>query len=461
MPGLVCIANPGSVCLSKHQRMTPISRELNRWLLVFFCSLAVLGGPYGSIGQEHESAIQAFHRLRERANAARKSGDKQTRLQAVLEVEKLLNGSPDATEAAAKAYAEVGDTEHALAALSAFADEGQVDESLLSGESKNFSAVEKSPQYQSILNRFKENKAPVALGESVATLSDSGLLAEDIDYDPRSRAFLITSVLEKKIVRVAADGTVKEFVSSSSHWPMLALKVDAAHNRVWATEVALQGFTSVPKPAWGRSAVLCFELASGKLARRIEGPGKTALGDLVLTPDGTPIVADGENGGIYRVSGDRLERVDDGDFISPQTPAMHPDGKHAFVPDYARGIGVLDLASKQVTWLDRGAKTRHALNGIDGLYFDRGFLIATQNGSSPERVVRFRLNATMTGIVSEEIIERSTPTLGDPTHGVIVGDFFYYIANSGWDVLDDHGDLKSGSKVTPARIMRFRLDGSR
>lgn len=413
------------------------------------------------IAQKHQTAIEEFHQLREQANAARKAGDKQARLQAVLQLRNLLNDSPDIMEAAAKVYAEGGNTNDALAALNAFADMGQADDALLSGENKIFSALEKAPQYQSILNRFKENKTAISLGESVFALSDPGLLAEDIDYDPKSQTFLITSVLEKKIVRVSRDGAVKDFAASPSHWPMLAIKIDAAHNLVWATEVALQDFTIAPKSDWGRSAVLCFELASGKLVRRMEGPGKTALGDMVLTSDGTPIVSDGENGGIYRVNGDRLDRIDDGDFISPQTAAMHPDGKHVFIPDYVRGIGVLDLGSKHVTWLGQGAKARHAINGIDGLYLDRGSLIATQNGSSPERVVVFRLNVGFTGIVSEQVIERSTPTLGDPTHGVVAGDSFYYIANSGWDVLDDHGELKSGTKLTPARIMRFHIDGSR
>jgi hypothetical protein len=57
---------------------------------------------------------------------------------------------------------------------------------------------------------------------------------------------------------------------------------------------------------------------------------------------------------IYRVlaKGTKLERLDDGDFISPQTPAMHPDGKHIFVPDYVRGIGVLEIATKRVRWLN-------------------------------------------------------------------------------------------------------------
>lgn len=133
------------------------------------------------------------------------------------------------------------------------------------------------------------------------------------------------------------------------------------------------------------------------------------------------------------------------------------DGHHVFVPDYARGIGILDLESEQVTWLNRGQGKQFALNGIDGLYFERGALILTQNGTSPERVVHLQLDKTLTQIVSEQIIERATPSLGDPTHGVIVDDSFFYIANSGWSDLDEHGQVKAGAKLSAARIMRFRL----
>ena len=184
--------------------------------------------------------------------------------------------------AVAKAYAEVGDTDHAIAALEKFADKGQVDESLLSGENHSFSAIEKSPRYQSILQRFKENKSTVALGESVFTLSDPGLLAEDIDYDPGSKTFLITSVLERKIVRVSSDGKVKDFAISPSHWPMLAIKVDAAHNLVWASEVGLQGFTNVSKADWYVPRYCASSLVLVELVRRLEGPKGAALGDLVL-----------------------------------------------------------------------------------------------------------------------------------------------------------------------------------
>src|SRR6202012_3648388 len=95
-----------------------------------------------------------------------------------------------------------------------------------------------------------------------------------------------------------------------------------------------------------------------------------------------------------------------------------------FVPDYLRGIGMLDLASKRLTWLEGDG--RYALNGVDGLYSNGDWLIATQNGTSPERVIRFRMDSSRTHIVSEEIIERAANKLGDPTHGVVVGDSFYY-----------------------------------
>ena len=150
-----------------------------------------------------------------------------------------------------------------------------------------------------------------------------------------------------------------------------------------------------------------------------------------------------------------LERLDNGDFISPQTPTMYTDGKHIFVPDYLRGIGVLEISTKQVRWLSM--EKRFALNGIDGLYFDHGTLIAVQNGTSPERVVTFDLDPSLTRITSETIIERSTDTLGDPTHGVIIDDYFYYIANSGWDVIDDHGNMRPGAKPSEPRVMRARV----
>lgn len=439
---------PASKNRSLQEKGMLVQRSLPILIACFLWSFA------SSRAGEPPSAVEEFAELQKQVRAARESGDKQARLEAVLKMVDLLNRAPDAVEAAAQAYAEAGDNDHALGALEEFADLGQVDDAVIRGERKGFGTIEKDPRYRTILRRFADNKTAVSLAEKAFELADPGLIAEDIDYDPLSKSFLITSVLEKKIVRVLQDGKANDFASSPSHWPMLAIKVDSPHKLVWATEVALDGFTAAPKSDWGRSALLSFDLNTGKLRQRVEGPAHSALGDMVISAEGDPIVSDG-NGGVYRFSKGQLERIDKGEFISPQTATMHPDGKHVFVPDYARGVGILDLASRHVTWLKPQGK--YALNGIDGLYYAHGALIATQNGTSPERVIRFQLNPSLSEIESQQVIERATATLGDPTHGVIVGDSFYYIANSGWSELDEHGDVKAGSKQTQAKIMRFPL----
>jgi len=418
-----------------------------------FRYLAAAAILFGAASQP--SAVEQYKNLRQQARSAHQAGDQSAYLHALLQLQEFLHHPPAYVEATAKAYATTGDTPHALASLKEFAELGQTDEALLSDKEPDFAPLQKTPAYKSILERLAANNAPIARAETALILPDPGIVAEDIAYDPQSKSFLVTSVLKKKIIRLTLDGRAVDFAQSPSQWPMLAIKADLAHNLLWATEVALDNFTTAPKSDWGRSAVLCFNLQSGALLRRIEGPVHSALGDMVLTQQGDPILSDNLGGGLYQVIGDRLKQIEGKEFISPQTPALLPDGHSIFVPDYLRGIGILDLKSGHVTWLHSDGK--YALSGIDGLYFAGGSLYLTQNGTSPERVLRLQLDKTFTQIASEEIIERATTTLGDPTHGVIANGFLYYIANSGWSELDDHGDVKPGSHLTPARIMRFKL----
>ena len=218
---------------------------------------------------------------------------------------------------------------------------------------------------------------------------------------------------------------------------MLAVKVDAKKRRLWATKVALDGFVAIPGYQWGRSALLEYDLDRGILLGRYAGPAGSNLGDMVLAPNGEPIVSDGLGGGIYRLSQGKFRRIDRGDFISPQTMAVCGDERQAYVPDYVRGIAAFDLQTGVARWLL--PKGRYALEGIDGLYCRARSLVAVQNGTIPARVVVFSLDELGIEIVAQTIIERSTPTLGVPTHGVFIGRTFFNIANSGWDTIDERG----------------------
>lgn len=236
---------------------------------------------------------------------------------------------------------------------------------------------------------------------------------------------------------------------------MLALKVDARRHIVWATEVALKQFKRVARKDWGRSAVLEYDLRTARLLRRIEGPRASQLGDMTITPAGDLLLSDSNGGGLYLLKdgGAGLTPVDSSHFISPMTPAFASQ-EHVLVADYVRGIGALDLTTRRVSWIPMSGK--YALEGVDGLYWNRGRLIAIQNGITPERVIVFRLDSSLARIRSEEIIASGVPDL-DPTHGVVVGGDFYFIANSGWNQLANDGTVRPGARLSSAVVMRVRM----
>lgn len=395
------------------------------------------------------SAVETFQALQQTLVADEKRADWAAFLEDAERQKTFLNGSPTSGLEVARALLELHRPEEALVETRRFVAMGQTHAIL---DSPLFQLLRKDVDAQ-----LGQNLSAVVQAATAMKISDAGLLPEDIDYDPRSKRFFVTSILEHSIVALDASGNRQAFADSPDRWPMVALKVDGKRRRLWATEVAEDGFSAVPAADWGRSVLLEYELDRGTLLSRHEGPAHANLGDMVLADDGEPVVSDGTGGGIYRLQGGELRRIDHGEFISPQTVAICRGRRHAFVPDYVRGIAEFDLETGAVRWLS--TKDRHALDGIDGLYCHGQALIAVQNGSSPERVVSFSLDRFSAEIRAESLIERAS-TLGDPTHGVFVGDAFYYIANSGWSAIDEHGAETSKPPLTPASIMRADISQS-
>jgi sugar lactone lactonase YvrE len=408
-------------------------------------SAALLAGAPRAHAADPASAKEVFESLQRDLARDKSRGDWNAFLEKAKRLSAFLNGSPTSELEVARAQLQLGHREQALAGTLRFLAMGQV-HALLDGPLFQ-------PLRAEIDEHVRSNHAAVSLAKPAFHLADPGLLPEDIDYDPSSKRFFVTSVLERRIVAIDAGGGEHPFAASPDGWPMLALKVDPLRRRLWATEVALDGFTSVPAADWGRSTLLEYDLDRGTLLSRHDGPPHGGLGDLALASNGEPIVSDGTGGGVYRLQAQELRRIDHGEFISPQTVAVCADGRRAFVPDYVRGVAALDLDSGAVRWLS--TQGRYALDGIDGLYCHGGLLVAVQNGASPERVVAFTLDPAGTAVVAERVIERATPGLGTPTHGVFVGETFYYLANSGWDALDEHGVVKPSAQPTRAQVMTF------
>ncbi|MDE2133527.1 MAG: hypothetical protein KGM97_05730 [Alphaproteobacteria bacterium] len=408
-----------------------------------FCAVAGAAILVISAGQAGPSAVEQFQSFQQSLLRDRKENDWRSYLTDAEHLRTFLNDSPTSNLEVARAQLQLGNNNEAAADVRRFLAMGQIHPILA------------SPLFRPLSTHFeaeiKANQDPISRTHRLFTFSDAGLLPEDIDYDSTSKRFFVTSILEKKVVALDARGAQRSFAEAPDHWPMVAVKVDTKRHRLWATEVAFAGFAMVAKSDWGRSALLEYDLDRGALLSRFEGPPHSNLGDMVLSDSGDPIVSDGDGGGIYRIHDHKMRRLDHGDFVSPQTLAICGDPTHAFVPDYVRGMAILDLKTGETRWLS--TKGRYDLDGIDGLNCRGNVLMAVQNGASPERLVSFAFDISTSSIAAQRVLERGEAL--DPTHGVFVGSAFYYIANSGWGSLDEHGAVKRSATLTAARLMRY------
>jgi sugar lactone lactonase YvrE len=376
----------------------------------------------------------------------------------LLKVREVLGGNSGVSYNLACAEALLGHKRAALDYLREYAASGLVANALADSD---FVSIWGEPEFQRIALRLKANGRPAAPSTLVHTFGDVGALIEDVCHDSASGTWYASSVRRGLVFTFDTSGVEKRLAVAPEGWGAFAVSVDPARRLLWASVAALPTADGYAEADSGRTALVCWDLAAGKVIRRLETPRtgvRRLLGDMCLTSDGTVYVTDSFAGTVYRVraGGDSLEVVvADGVLRGPQTPALAADGKRLYVADSGVGISIVDLASGDVKPMR--CKPGVCIEGIDGLVRDGAILYAVQNGTRPERVVRFQLDAKGEEVLGWTLYEQGGLSLGEPTHGAIVDGGFVFIANSGWDRVGKDEKLKDTLDARPAQLRRVPL----
>ena len=326
----------------------------------------------------------------------------------------------------------------------------------------DFISLRGRADFDSVVAQLTRNARPITTSEPAFTLPDPRILPEDMTYDAAGRAFYVSSMLERKIVRIEASGATRDFVTSGRDgvWSILGLAVDKHRRLLWATTSTLERTRGFAPADSGRGALLAYDLANGRLVHRYDLPassGHHELGEVAVSDSGDVYVSDGRVGVLYVLRSDAsaLEPLlADGALVSPQGIVVRPDGR-LFVADYVRGVAIVEPMMRTVSWLPHPHEV--PLNGIDGLALRGHTLVAIQNGTTPPRVLRLELDDDMGRVMRSEVLEANSAGSSEPTHGVFVGDDFYFIANSGFGRLADDGRVKSGVALERGMIRRARI----
>lgn len=404
-----------------------------------------------------------FDRLRA-ARAALAGGDLFAAKMGLLWADSVANGLPSAIWNLAQIAAREGNADEAIRRLEEYASMGLARSV---ARDTTFASLQADPRLSRVAARLIANADPRATATMAAGLDDAGLLAEDLAYDAATRTFYVSSIHRRKVVSVDASGVVRDFIPAAQGgiWGVHALALDAARHVLWGSMAAIPTMEGYAEADSGRTALVCWDLRSGKELARVELARDGAphvLGDIMLAPDGALYATDSRGGGLYRLrqGATSLETLaPSGTFGSPQMAVLMEQGRVLWIADYPRGIVSYDLRSRAIATVSK-PRTLGA-SGIDGLYPARGGLIAIQNGTRPIRVLSLTLDAAGREIAAWNVLEQDSPALGEPNHGVVAGESFYLIGNSGWDRVNGAEQLETPEGANPPVILRLPLPAAR
>ncbi len=325
-----------------------------------------------------------------------------------------------------------------------------------------FDELNEMPSYDEIVKEIKSNAEALRSSEAAFSVAEKDLIPEGIAFDPAEKAFYVSSLYKRKIVRIDASGKVMDFTTPGQDglYSVLGMKVDAGRNHLWVVSSAEPEMKGYHKKEGNLAALFQYDLKTKKLIKKIATDASSShlLNDLSIDSGGTVYVTDTDTGEIFRIAkdSDKLEVfAPKGTFVNPNGIDISTDGKQLFVADAVQGIYKIDTQTRAVQFLlyPKGIPTA----GLDGMYFYDQSLIGISNVVSHGRVLRFRLNPAMDQITATEVLECNHPSFKYPTNGVIVKDELYYIANSQNKSYDHFGALHPMDQLQEVNLLKIKL----
>jgi len=342
-----------------------------------------------------------------------------------------------------------GDTDGALSLVRTIAERGLSMD--ISGHPA-LDALTAEPDFASIASRMKSNLTPIG-DTTVLTLHKSDeLLPEAYALDRQGNAFF-GSVRNGSILCISPNGASTGIAFA----PGGVFDIEVRDQKLWAAVNNQLAFEDAD-PGNSFAALMQFDAKTGAVLRDIRISEKDALlGDIELAKDGTLYGSDSLTPRIFKLDpgADKASVfATDARFVNLQGIALDEKNHRMFLADYLTGLYVVDTETGAVTAISN--PTNAHLGGIDGLYYHKGDLIGIQNGTKPQRIIKIGLSDN--AAISLTVLAQNLEPWNEPTHGVINGDDFHYIATSNWPSYDREWKLREDTPPQPLRVMAVPLD---
>lgn len=368
-----------------------------------------------------------YYKNQKKAFAAKSADECQTSLKFCNEVLKVIPDHMIANYLSARLNAILGNSDLALKQLEKATRLGYMTKVLfLEYHQLNdpaFNILRDKKEFQTIIKILNKSEKSIHKSQIAFSIKDKDLNPEGITYDPVEKMFYLGSMNKHKIIKVDSLGKSVDFTTEGQDglFIIMGIHVDPVRRLLWV----VSSFDEKRK-------VFKYNLSSGKLIKKyffssVPDGIKPFFNDLVIHPNGDVYVSGGNS--IYLIShaSDKLEVfLHSKLFHGFNGITISDNGQTIYVSEYFIGIYKIDIKTKSFLLMTH----EPGLNaiGVDGLYFLNNQLYCVQDVVNS--IARFSLNKKGTHLKSCEFFERNTQYLHMPTTGVIVDEYFYFIADT-------------------------------
>jgi hypothetical protein len=301
---------------------------------------------------------------------------------------------------------------------------------------------------------FADAPVPLTSSSSFALVPANAALVESVLFDPANERLFATSIVSRSLF-VRTGDAAWHTDSLPGAGSLGGIAIDEKRGLVW---IASGVYEVTPEAETAFRGLIALDRQSLEERARIAAPDGVSLSDIAVGPDGRVYASDPEGGGVYvtGLEGDRLDTlVWPGVLRSPQGIVPHPGGHVVYVSDYRYGLASIQR-SGVVTRVESDIPI--LLDGIDGMWWHDGNLIAVQNGINPMRIVALRIERNR--VVEQRTIERASRAWTEPLGGSISDGKLVYVANGQWDRFGPGGAPVDGKPAVPTEIREIDLEAS-
>ncbi|MES2774095.1 MAG: hypothetical protein V4722_07915 [Bacteroidota bacterium] len=288
------------------------------------------------------------------------------------------------------------------------------------------------------------------------------LVPEGIAIHPGNGIIYISSIAQKKIIKIMPDGVSANFITEGQDHFLegLGMKVDTKRAVLWSLSNTRKGneFTS---------QVHAFDLSTGKTMHqfRITDTIPRLFNDLLIDTSGILYITDTYHSSIYTYDPAfknlQVFLHDTLKFKWPNGIAFLDENNLA-IANYGKGIVRVNIQSKEINSL-RGYQDSTLAFGLDGLVVAGnclyGIYNSGKNGYSSNAVVKYTLDQKRESVVLEEVIDKGNPAFADPTTAAKFRNKLYLIANSHLSQFNANKETVKGieNALTPLKLILYDL----